>query len=213
MRQGNVYCVGGEILDSALASLSHTAVRSSNALSWNTSRRFARSVEEHRWNLRIVHFNEIFGLIICKSVYLSHSAKESLMSRSSGFSVSQKKVEVRIQKEWGVQVTSNTKQQRLRMEHGVLDVKMTFDETPCFLKPREKSSRKRNVQVHTNVVWCLHPPSVTAKSEIFATSSAWCLPPLICWCPLCWRDIWWGGKWVPFPSCCGINSFGSFNGS
>ena len=44
----------------------------------------------------------------CKSAYLSHSAKESLMSRSSGFSVSQKKVEVRIEKEWDVQVTSNT---------------------------------------------------------------------------------------------------------
>ena len=48
---------------------------SSNALSRITSRRHTRPVEEYRCDLCIVHFNEIVGLITCKSVGFSQLAK------------------------------------------------------------------------------------------------------------------------------------------
>ena len=41
-----------------------------------------------------------------------------------------------------------------------------------ILQPRQKSSRVRNVQVYTNVVWCLHLPSVTGNRHCFKEKSS-----------------------------------------
>ena len=54
--------------------------RSGNALSRIIGRRHARSVEEYRCDLCIVHFSEIVGLITCKSVWFSHLAKRRSVS-------------------------------------------------------------------------------------------------------------------------------------
>ena len=53
---------------------------SSNALSRIITRRHARSVEENRCILCIVRFNEIVGLITCKSVRFSQLAKRRSVS-------------------------------------------------------------------------------------------------------------------------------------
>ena len=77
------------------------------------------------------------------------------------------------------------KQQRLRMGHGVLDVKMTFDETPCLSAATpEKFTCAECASVHKGSV-VFTPPVGHGESsllviEIFATCSARCLPPLIC---------------------------------
>ena len=64
----------------------------SNVLSRIISRRHARSVEEYRCDLRIVYFNEIVGLITCKSVRFGQSAKESSMWRIARLLFSQTRI-------------------------------------------------------------------------------------------------------------------------
>ena len=56
---------------------------SSNAFSRIINRHHARSVEEYRCDLCLVHFHEIIGLMTCKSVRFGQSAKKSSMSRST----------------------------------------------------------------------------------------------------------------------------------
>ena len=49
-----------------------------NALSWITSRRHARSVEEHRFDLYICHFIEILGLLTCRRCRFSQRTERQI---------------------------------------------------------------------------------------------------------------------------------------
>ena len=121
--------------------------------------------------------------------------------------------------------SARREQQRLRMRHGVLDVKMTILwDTNVTLSHREKNSRVLESDMCVGLLWCLHLPSLTKESPlpVSETPCNWVLKiykklfiptpclPFVWWLPPRWRWACWWIRCVPLPASLWVNTFRSF---